>query len=197
MAEILKKVPIKGAYYANDSGTIYNLNSEGLVPCKTFINKRGYLQLDLSHGEFKTVHRLVAMAFHGSAVGKEVDHINMDKLDNRPVNLQILSKTLHERKTRCRGKKKGFNQYKNTLTLLDKAEIRYYVLKRVPVEIIIDQMMLAEYLIRSVIYDLKDIPRNELKRLVAADIKRYNNWAAEMSIKARSARKMLNTLTSY
>lgn len=41
----------------------------------------------------KTVHRLVAEAFHGPcpAVGHQVDHVNMKPGDNRAANLEWVS----------------------------------------------------------------------------------------------------------
>jgi hypothetical protein len=37
------------------------------------------------------VHRLVAIAFHGPAEGRDVNHANGDKTDNRPDNLEWCS----------------------------------------------------------------------------------------------------------
>jgi len=59
------------------------------------INKRGYSFVSLSsNGWTKTfkVHRLVAMAFHGSpGMGMEVNHINAITTDNRSENLEWVS----------------------------------------------------------------------------------------------------------
>lgn len=64
-----------------------------LKPC---IQNSGYLEVSFMHKRktFKfLVHRLVAMAFvPGYEEGMTVNHINGDKLDNRPDNLEWVSK---------------------------------------------------------------------------------------------------------
>lgn len=55
---------------------------------------RGYRIVDLSEGGkavSKTVHRLVAEAFLGPALGRQVNHRSGDKADNRDANLEWCS----------------------------------------------------------------------------------------------------------
>lgn len=60
-------------------------------PARSYISNAGYLRVGLH-----LVHRLVAEAFHGPCpLGYEVDHVNGDKLDNRAVNLEYVTRCEH------------------------------------------------------------------------------------------------------
>lgn len=57
-------------------------------------NTFGYLQVDLyKEGKPKRfcIHQLVAHYFLGDQIGKEINHINENKLDNRVENLEYIS----------------------------------------------------------------------------------------------------------
>ena len=79
-----------------------------------------YLKVSLhNNGKGKTfrVHQLVAMAFLGHLPnGKDgitVDHINMDKLDNRPENLRLIHNRVNSSINRAKSTSKYVGVYWN------------------------------------------------------------------------------------
>ena len=80
---------------------LYEVSSKGRVRRITIIsgsaNADGYLMIDLSDRSrgmrrCRLAHRLVAQAFHGPIPGgKQVNHKNGDKTDNRPENLEYVT----------------------------------------------------------------------------------------------------------
>ena len=87
-------------------------NFETLISSGEFITriKNGYLQF-LEDGKWVWVHRRVAEIQSGSKIpkGHEVHHINRIKTDNRPENLQILSKDEH-RAIHAKDNKQNYNK---------------------------------------------------------------------------------------
>lgn len=166
MKQIIKKVPITGTYYADEYGEVYEYKSGVMEPCVTELLNSGYYCLDRKiYGGLKLVHRLVAYAFHGDIKSREVDHINRDKLDNRPSNLQILTPSVHLRKTTLQSGAPGLCQYRNTLTLVDKEEIVLYANKKYPIASIAYVMGLAEYVVKSYYHNARSITNKKLKKL--------------------------------
>ena len=100
-----------------------------------YVDKSGYktASIQFSDGTYKPVkiHQIVAIAGGLNPVGKVIDHINGDKLDNRLCNLRILTgseNTLaawHEQKlatkeNRARNEKSGKTNFSNRLVKLIK-----------------------------------------------------------------------------
>jgi len=63
---------------------------------RTRISNSGYAQYNTGSG-WKYTHRRVAEKKMGGSIysGYEVHHVNGDKLDNRPSNLRVLSRSEH------------------------------------------------------------------------------------------------------
>ena len=106
-------IPIPGIethYLAGNDGHIYTR--------KTYRKRigrksnKGYPQVSTSvHSKFKLllVHRMVASAFHGQPKGLEVNHKNGIKDDNRPENLEWVTRSenhLHAYRNGLKGKNK-------------------------------------------------------------------------------------------
>ena len=62
-------------------------------------NKRGYKTFKDTDGKWQSVHKRVAEKKVGGKIfkGHEVHHKNGNKLDNRPSNLQVLTKADHKK----------------------------------------------------------------------------------------------------
>ena len=92
-------------------------NFEALINSGEFITriKNGYLQF-LEDGEWVWVHRRVAEIQSGGNIpkGHEVHHKNRIKSDNRPENLQILSKEEH-RAIHAKDSKQNYNKIINSI----------------------------------------------------------------------------------
>ena len=79
------------------------------------LNNAGYV-----NGLGGGIHVLVAKAFHGECPqGKNVDHINGNKADNRSENLQYLTPGENIRKGFLNNNKKKKKQVKNTVTAVE------------------------------------------------------------------------------
>lgn len=92
MTEIWKDIPCVSGYQASSMGRIRH-RERILRQCIS----RGYAKASpCVDGVWKQMpaHRLVAAAFHGLPnKGLECNHINGDKLDNRPGNLEWVTKS--------------------------------------------------------------------------------------------------------
>jgi frataxin-like iron-binding protein CyaY len=98
--EIWKDIPnYEGIYQASDLGRIKSFKRNKVKILKQLENTRGYLRVTLydKNANNRTIvtHALVAMAFLDYKPNKKqdfvIDHINNNKLDNRLINLQIIT----------------------------------------------------------------------------------------------------------
>lgn len=98
----LYKHPIFKVYACDNSGNIINLNT-GTIR-STWTPKCGYEEVKIT-GVHILAHRFVWEAFNNEVIpnGYEVNHINKNKLDNRPSNLEVLTieehRNLHKKGT--------------------------------------------------------------------------------------------------
>lgn len=65
-----------------------------------YVKDNGYLYVSLTGGRY-LVHRLVFLMHHGY-LPEQVDHINMDRLDNRIENLRAASSSQNKHNTKKR-----------------------------------------------------------------------------------------------
>lgn len=101
--EVIDRRDIPGfqdQYWACAGGHIYS--SKGRLT--GHFHRKGYhrvtLRVDRRNKNFYT-HRLVALAFHGECPdGYHVDHIDFDRINNRPENLRYLSAEENSLRTR-------------------------------------------------------------------------------------------------
>jgi hypothetical protein len=98
MEEVWKEVVgYEGHYQVSDTGNVVSTKFGKSKPLKPYKTSKGYLRCLLSKDGIKKnykVHQLVAMSFLNHApcgMKAVIDHINDDKLDNRPENLRVVS----------------------------------------------------------------------------------------------------------
>lgn len=82
---------IKDYYEVDDEGNVYGYKGKKLKPCHRNKNS-GYLTANLrtKDGKWKSfyVHRLVLSVFEGLETGKQVNHKDEDKTNNKLDNLE-------------------------------------------------------------------------------------------------------------
>lgn len=108
---ILMPIPgIESHYLAGSDGHVYTLKTYRKRIGRN--SNKGYPQVTISIQNKITlwlVHRLIASAFHGQPKGLEVNHKNGVKDDNRPENLEWVTRSenhIHAYKTGLKGKNK-------------------------------------------------------------------------------------------
>ena len=98
MKEIWKDIKgYEGCYQISNLGRVKSIGYGEERYLRLCLNQHGYYRVDLYKDKIrtiKTVHQLVAEAFLGhTPCGFElvVNHINFDRLDNRVLNLEIVT----------------------------------------------------------------------------------------------------------
>lgn len=86
-------------FYVSNLGNVQDQHGKPIHP--TFDGKRYHVNLNLNDGQRSTMYRaaLVAKAFHGykRKRGKEIHHVNGNRLDDRACNLRLMSGEEHAR----------------------------------------------------------------------------------------------------
>lgn len=103
---MLKEIPEYPSYYADELGNIYGTKNQKKMYKLTPYSKLGYLRVRMYlNGRIvdKSVAYLVARAFvSGYKEGLEVNHINKIRDDNRPENLEWMTRKENVRYSLCR-----------------------------------------------------------------------------------------------
>lgn len=107
-------IPIPGypGYFATEEGGILSTknNSERLLKPATRESRRMYVCIRGVRGlKTEYVHRLIAFAYHGlPSSGQEVNHIDGDPSNNRPTNLEWVTRSENMRHAFRTGLNHGF-----------------------------------------------------------------------------------------
>lgn len=89
----------EGSYRISNKGRVYSVKRKKIL--KPFLTMHGYFKIFLSKDakrKLHAIHRLVAAEFVGRST-LQVNHINRDKTDNSPENLEYVSN--RENSTYC------------------------------------------------------------------------------------------------
>lgn len=99
-----KKVDEYPGYLVNENGEVFSLKSARKLKLQC---KNGYMYVavkKVGKTKFAPVHRMVCSAFNGPCPvdGYQVDHINGDRKDNRPCNLEWVTPQTNVRRGKSR-----------------------------------------------------------------------------------------------
>lgn len=84
-----KFIKYKEIYMVSSIGEVWKIEKGELIPKKLSPSKTGYLVTSINN-KMEYVHRIVMTAFCGTSE-KHIDHINMNKHDNRIENLEYVT----------------------------------------------------------------------------------------------------------
>ena len=123
---------------------------------KARVAKMGYYMLALwahNEGHSEYVHRLVCSAFHGPSNGRQVNHKNGDRLDNRPENLEWVTSSENEHHAmRELGKTNaGERNGQSKLTAEQVLEIRSLHSQGIPNVALSERFGICERYVRSIL----------------------------------------------
>ncbi|TET67298.1 MAG: hypothetical protein E3J56_13180 [Candidatus Aminicenantes bacterium] len=126
LSEKWRIIPEFPRYAVSNQGRLMRIDTGKFI--KPFLSKNGYLHIILCQtGKrfHKTVHRLIALTFLGPCPsGKEVNHKNGIKTNNKSKNLEYLTKAENENHASQMGLKvRGTRFWSSKLTEKDVLEI--------------------------------------------------------------------------
>jgi len=104
-------IPDHPGYVACSDGSIYSNRRGGWKRLSPLVDKYGYMTVgpcDKTGQHTRTVHRLIASAFHGPCpAGMQCRHIDGNKTNNRPDNLAWGTALENSRDKACHGTIRG------------------------------------------------------------------------------------------
>ena len=109
------KVLLKRYYYDPETGLVKSKRTGRLISCKV----RGYLVTGINGMTSVGLHRIIWKMMTGvDPVGKVVDHINGNTLDNRWSNLRLVTSEQNRLNTRGLGiTKHGTNRWRSQISV--------------------------------------------------------------------------------